>query len=160
MSLMPNEEDTLTVCLPSRHTGEWSQNVQIESYDIRATHGGKQIAKIKVTVRGNPEIYGNPKKPGDTIHFFFDTTTRPPTPKPYVEWQETEPEYRGRGICGRLIKTANNFYRGRLGTPIHSSTHFILDNPCTSKRVWQKLEEQGLAMHEPYHGKSRWRMIK
>jgi hypothetical protein len=80
----------------------------------------------------------------------MDTSRNPPIPKPYVSFQETEEQFRGQGICGRLIVLANEFYRGKLGTTLYSDTHFVFSFKEQSKQVWRKLQAQGLAVFEQY----------
>src|SRR3989344_8198249 len=82
--------------------------------------------------------------------FFLELSRNPPVPKPYVSYQETQEEFRGRGICGKLIILANEFYRGKLGTTLYSDTHFVISFEKQSKRVWQKLQEKNIAVFEPY----------
>jgi hypothetical protein len=96
--------------------------------------------------------------------YFFNVTNVPPMPKPYVSYQETEEEYRGNGICGKLIIFANEFYRDKLGTTLYSDTLFIQDFKHQAMRVWEKLEENGLAVYEPYitysgNIKPRWFLL-
>lgn len=81
---------------------------------------------------------------------FLDITKSPPVPKPYVSYQETEKQFRGQGICGKLIVLANEFYRGKLGTCLYSDTYFVASFKKQSKGVWKKLEARGLAVFEPH----------
>lgn len=67
--------------------------------------------------------------------FFLDISKNPPVPKPYVSYQETLEEFRGHGICGKIILLANEFYRGRLGTALYSDEHFMISFEKQSKRV-------------------------
>jgi len=96
--------------------------------------------------------------------FFLDISVYPPIPKPWVSYQETKEEYRGNGICGKLIVLANEFYRGKFGTVLYSDTTFLTNFRYQSKRVWQKLQEQDLAVFEQYLSESgekqdRWFLL-
>jgi len=102
-------------------------------------------------------------------NFWFDLSKKPPVIRPFVFFQKTEEAYRGQGVSGRLIVLANELSKIKFGQPLYSSISFVpnyfpiwdkkpkFEQP--GKRVWEKLERDGLAKSCPYHGKPRWVMI-
>jgi hypothetical protein len=111
---------------------------------------------------------------GDFVQnaLLFNMAKKLPVPKPYVNYQFTDEHYRGLGLSGALIVSANDFYKEHLGTNLHSDYSFCREfnlsprNPSSTpaKRVWQKLELQGLAKHIPCYDKNnkrrdRWVML-
>lgn len=97
--------------------------------------------------------------------FYFEFKDRMYIPKPYISWQSTEENYRGQGINGHLITLANEFYCKAFDSPLYSDIHFIKNTRKSTKRVWKKLEKNGLAIFEPYKNETtkelqdRWKMI-
>jgi len=149
--------DYLTIVPTVNPTREWNLNgFDWEDYRITGFLCDLEVGHITIS---RAEKYDEKYD-----RFFFDGSTDPPTPKPFVAYQGTEEEFRGNGICGKLIIFANEFYRGKLGTTLYSDTHFVQSFRVQSKRVWQKLQEQELAVFKPYvldsGGKQdRWFMI-
>jgi hypothetical protein len=136
--------DTIVIDAPVKPILEWKLNQRNwERYDIHASIEGVAVARINITRALNLA-----DRPNDS--FFFDLSGSTLLPKPFVSWQETEKAFRGRGICGRVIILANEFYRGKLGTDLYSDTHFITSSRNASKRVWEKLQQQGIAKYEPH----------
>lgn len=136
--------DDITIHAPTHPTRAWSLNDR-DWEDYRAEGFLKDIPVGHVTISRGLNCTGR----YDDI-FFLDTSENPPIPKPYVSFQKTEEQFRGHGICGRLILLSNEFYRGKLGTTLYSDTHFVISFREQSKQVWRKLQAQSLAIFEPY----------
>lgn len=148
--------DELVVNAPKSPIKEWDNGgIHWEDYEAKAFYHGILAARI-VVARAASEY----RRQGPwSDSFFFDLSQALPVPKPWVDWQGTEEQFRGNGINGHLICCANESYRGKLGTPLYSSDHFLIHGGQSAKRVWQKLVEAGLAVYCPEIGKDRWRML-
>jgi hypothetical protein len=126
-----------------------------ESYRTHAYDGPKKIAYVTTAVQvfDSTAHYDN---------FFFDSMRRP---KPFVEFMRTNDEYKGNGIAGMLLRLTNEYYISKFGTPLNSSTKFLL-NTCfdicavpgesNSLKVWEKLVDEGLAYEYNQDGKRRF----
>ena len=150
--------DDLTINAPMNPTREWNLNGRDwENYRVEGMLNGVLVGHVTIS-RGLNCVGGHSDK------FFLDILKNPPIPKPFVGYQETKEQFRGNGICGRLIVLANEFYRGKLGTTLYSDTHFVISFKEQSKQVWRKLQKQGLVVFEPYvqesgEQKDRWRVL-
>ena len=74
-------------------------------------------------------------------------------PLPVVTDQFTEEGFRGKGLNTFLIAAANEIYARRFGVSLYS--HVELREG--SQKVWEKLEEKGLAKKIEWQGRARWR---
>ena len=136
--------DELAIKIPIRPTRSWTlNNRDWEEYKVEGRLDGTVVGYIKITRGLNVCGRYNDR-------FFLDMSFWTPVPKPYVSYQHTEEDFRGNGICGKLIMTANEFYRKKLGTTIYSDTSFVFSFKEQSKQVWRKLQAQRLAAFEPY----------
>jgi len=95
----------------------------------------------------------NEKESQDT--YFTDLDSKPPKPRPRLFYMGTKDEYKGNSIAGILIKFANEFYKSRYETPLHSGTI----NAPEAIRVWEKLVSCGDAIEYLYENKRRWRLL-
>jgi hypothetical protein len=144
MKLQDLNLDHLIIHASQSPAYSWNCNgINWEKYEVHGIIDTMYVGRINIDRGLNTTVRYNDG-------FFFDLTKNPPMPKPFVAWQETEKEYRGKGICGKIILLANEFYRGKLGTNLYSDTHFIASSNGSAEMVWKKLQENGLAMYEPY----------
>lgn len=158
--------DEIVVDAPLTPWREWENKGSYhEDYEVLAYLGSIQVGRLVIsrTVSTTRTHLSD---------FFWDLNTGIAISKPYVEWQSTEELFRGNGINGRVIFLTNEAYRGKLGTPLYSGTHFLQSAEGRAQRVWQKLTEQGLAEYVPhtptfhrgslkkeYEQVDRWRML-
>ena len=87
--------------------------------------------------------------------FWHNMDENPPRARPVVAYQETEEKFFGNGISGRIIILANEIVKIKFNEPLASDTLFVSSiyfdyqergfAKYPSRRVWEKLEEQGLA---------------
>jgi hypothetical protein len=87
--------------------------------------------------------------------FFSDIDFEPIKAKPWLFFMHTEYEYKGNGIAGTLILYANEFYKSKYGTPLHSGT----SNSADAIRVWEKLVNKECAKEYQYKSKRRWKLL-
>lgn len=87
-------------------------------------------------------------------------------PFPVVTDQFTEENFRGYGLNTFLIAVANEHYSSVFGVPLYSHVDFAdmkdtrngkLEIKKGSRRVWEKLEEKGLAERIKWQDLDRWR---
>ncbi len=100
--------------------------------------------------------------------FWFEKQGRVFIPRPLAFFLGTEPAFRGQGVAGRLLVLVNEKVKQRWQLPLFSGTSYCT-NSCwewkekgyaerPAMRVWEKLEERGLAVRKPYQGNPRWVM--
>jgi len=130
-------------------------------YDVHCSIGGVKAGLIRVSLAD--------KYPSEELNdFWHNLDTIPPAVRPVVVWQETEKDFYGQGVCGKLITLANEIAKVKFGQPLASDTHFIgspaynwkergfAEHP--SRRVWEKLEQQGRAYRRAVKDHARWVM--
>lgn len=121
----------------------------------------KQVGCIRVSLAIKyPEKYR-----GD---FWHNLDVSPIKIRPVVIWQNTDENFYGNGISGKIITLANEIAKNRFNQPLASDTLFCASPSCywdiydfaerPAMRVWEKLEEQGLAYRKDYQNKPRWIM--
>ena len=120
-----------------------------QHYTFTAYEDALPIAQVdvdRVKEIKNPQLSTDP--------FFMDFDFDPPRPRPYLFFMGTEEVYRGRGIAGRLIEFANEFFKKQFGTPLHSG----ITNSESASRVWEKLVEANKATEYENKKSRRWAM--
>lgn len=123
--------------------GKW-QHYTFTAYDVT-----EPIAHISV------DLVEEPKDPIiSKDNFFMDFNFSPPKSRPYLFYMGTEEDYRGKGIAGRLIEFANEFFKNEFGTPLHSG----IINQGSAPRVWEKLVQEKKATEYKCNGNRRWAM--
>ncbi len=90
--------------------------------------------------------------PDSYREFLFDSSGKA---KPFISWRWTPEEFRGKGASTYLTERADSFYRSMFGMSLYSD----IDLTETSKRLWQRLENQGKAGYCPLGSFDRWRML-
>ncbi len=121
-------------------------------FEIRVVHAhykGKEIGHITVMslIKGTKEELES--------SFFRDFSFKPAKPRPYVFFLTVDDEFRGNKIAGKLIEVANDFYKSEYGTPLHSTTALVEN----SRRVWERLVEEGKAKKCEYKGIRMFEML-
>lgn len=150
--------DKLEINAPLMPTRTWREKRRnMERYDVTALVNRKEVGNLRIVRALN--ITGDL----DEDNFYFDFSSGIMTPRPFISWQKTREDFRGQGISGLVIVKADEFYSLRFGH-LYSDTKFLEPFKTASKRVWQKLEEQGLARYEPHVLESgerldRWFMV-
>jgi hypothetical protein len=87
--------------------------------------------------------------------FWHNLSFNPPLSRPVVVHQRTYEDFRGNGISGELIILANEIAKRRFNEPMASDITFLVNDKRNwqkggfaeypAMRVWEKLEERGLA---------------
>jgi len=100
--------------------------------------------------------------------FWFEKKEEIWVPRPLAFFQQTEFAYSGQGINGRLLVLVNEETKRRYQMPLASSTNFLVNaifdweehgfSERPAMRVWEKLEQEGLAYRRDCDGKPRWIM--
>ena len=130
---------------------------EVETYLVFASWRGFPIARLTIRI---------PLEPNDINDFWFNMNDGSPKPRPVVTFQDTENKYWGQGISGGLITLANKTAKSRFKEPLASdivfSNNYSPDrrfHQTPARRVWEKLEKEGLAYQKPFMGKPRWIML-
>jgi len=155
--------DELRIDFPQKPSKIWDHDSKKVFYDYRvwAFSGEDKVGHITVSVCQAYPI-------GERCTFWFDRRCKY-SARPVVVFQDTEEDYKGQGINGRVIVLANELAKERFHQPLVSDNHFIR-NPrhlhedfnyalYPSMRVWEKLEAAGLAKSACYKHKPRWAML-
>ena len=74
--------------------------------------------------------------------------------EPFLFSMDTEEQYRGNGIVGKLIQYANDYLKENVGCPLSSGS----TNKGSAPKVWEKLESDGNATRFTDISGVRWRM--
>jgi len=99
--------------------------------------------------------------------FWFEKRKRIWVPRPVAVYQETEHDFRGQDVSGKLLVLVNEDVKIKYQMPLASSTTFCLNSTDwkvrgfverPAKRVWEKLEAEGLAYRRDYQSNTRWVM--
>jgi len=144
------------------HILENSPGIVIHDYKLFGYFKNEKVGHVTIAIMHSLEDL---RKRND---FWFNLSQKPPTIRPFVFYQDTEPAYMGQGVSGRLIILANEISKIKFQQPLSSSTQFV-HNHChnwqefsyaerPAKRVWEKLERDELAKYCPYNGNPRWTM--
>ncbi|MGV8086677.1 MAG: hypothetical protein ACP5N1_03530 [Candidatus Woesearchaeota archaeon] len=123
--------------------------LRVEEIEFTAYHNNAPIGHI-TTYR-----YILPTEKQSKSEFFTDMNFIPPRPRPGLLYMGVEDQYKGNGVSGFLIKFANEFYKSKYETTLHSGTQ----NSPEAIRVWEKLASCGDAVEYVYDKKRRWRLI-
>ncbi len=155
--------DQIEIEFPEKPTKIWGLDSDQTFYDFRglARIGSEEVGHITLSVCKKYPL----KKRND--FWFIEEEGYGPV-RPVVVYQGTEKEYRGQGANGKFIILTNEIIKRRFGRSLASDTHFCLSplgkqalpkySQYPGRRVWEKLEAQGLAYSKPYIGKPRWIM--
>lgn len=100
--------------------------------------------------------------------FWFERKGKLWVSRPVAFYQKTEEEFRGFGVSEKLLVLVNEETKKRYQMPLASGSIFFRNPDCTwkekglaerpAKRVWEKLEQEGLAYRRDYQGRPRWVM--
>lgn len=142
---------------------EKGMGIVFEDYYVRGMLLGEYVGSMTVSRKIIINRYSNFHR-HDIDGYFFDFSTDPPLPKPYVAFKSIEDRFREHGICGQMTILVNEFYRGKLGTPLYSDTLFCRPFAEKAKNVWRRLQARGLAVFAPYvqtdgSTTDRWHML-
>lgn len=74
---------------------------------------------------------------------------------PVASFGKVEENYRRKGIASQLLISANEFMKKKYGESIISG----FDDSDNMKKVWSKLELNGLSQRREFEGKEFWTMI-
>ena len=85
---------------------------------------------------------------------YYDFSYKPPKPMPHVNGMHTDEEFRGNGLAGLLILSANQYFQKTQSISLWSGFSYNRD----SFKVWKKLENEGLAERLKVKGYIRWKM--
>ncbi|MBL7054920.1 hypothetical protein ISS05_04135 [Candidatus Woesearchaeota archaeon] len=120
-----------------------TDNLSWRDYFVQGKMNGIPVGSLRIT----RAIYRDGAYEDE---YFFDLTQNPPASKLIVARQDTEEKFRGKNICGAIIQLANQYYKKREASVLHSDIHFPSPFTEQSKKVWKKLEKSGLAVFQPY----------
>jgi len=150
---------------PEKPTRIWNHDEKKIFYDYRlfAFFNAEKIGHLTISVLHSLEDLR------ERNNFWFNLSKRPHVIRPVVVFQGTEPPYRGQGVSGRLIIMANVLSKAKFQQPLSSDTTFCGNSfydangqyycERSAKRVWEKLEKEGLAKYCPYRNMPRWVMF-
>lgn len=129
-------------------------------YHISGYFSGLEVGHITLAMLDSSRV--------DKDDFWFENRSGVWVPRPLVFFQSTKLGFFGQGINGKLLTLLNEETKKRYQMPLVSSTNFLPNALAVwrendyaerpAKRVWEKLEEQGLAYRKDFEGKSRWVM--
>ncbi len=118
----------------------------LEDYFVNAYISGIRVGNLMITRAISKEKI----QTGTIEDFFFQMTSDGIISKPFVFGQNTEEEFQRQGVNPQVIILANEFYKGKLGTPLYSSTQFVVSAQGAPQKVWKKLVQKGLAVYKPF----------
>ena len=124
--------------LTHKDDGNW------DTHRFSAKIHGKEVAHItidRLIKAKDPNLIGD--------EFYFDSEGKP---RPYLFYMQTEEEYQGFGIAGKVILFANKYFQDNFEVSLYSGTL----NDKNPIRVWEKLVESRDAFETSYQGDRRW----
>ncbi len=122
--------------------GDW------ELYRFRATYEGKEVCAIDI------ERLIKVKEATMDMPYFFDNSSNPRKPRPYVVTLRTKKEVQKKGIGTKLMILANNYFKEEFETPVYSG----VGHTGPAEDFWNSLVRDGHAFETEYFGKERWAM--
>lgn len=148
---------------PEKPTRVWDHYSKHSFHDYRVFgyFGEEQVGYITVSLCQLMD--GDEKN-----DFWFEKKKKVWVPRPVAVFQRTERAYVGQGVNGKLLILVNEEVKRKNDMPLASDITFcprhrykddkesFAERPAI--RVWEKLEEQGLAYRRDYHRKPRWVM--
>lgn len=159
-----NLQDIVIQNIPDKPTKIWDSSPQkvFHDYKVFGYFRGQEVGHITVSLCQYSTIKD------DINDFWFEKKRKIWIPRPVAVFQGTENPYRGKGVSGEMLIMVNELVKERFNRPLASDTTFCenyfgsWNNKNYAKRpamrVWEKLEEKGLAYSKPYKGNPRWIM--
>ena len=142
---------------PTERENDGSGGEIYRMYDVGGYVGSSLVGDLKIYLTTSP-----------VNDFFYDLSTVPSARRPVVFHLKTEECLRGQGVAGRLIVLVNEITKRRFGQPLACDVDFRLNSidgwqqrgfaQFPACRVFEKLEQRGLAHRRDYDGKPRWIM--